>query len=40
MLYALSLHMNEVFLSSAFVAATVFTLISLIKEKNHERKGA
>lgn len=40
MLYTLSLHVNEVFISSAFLAATVFTLISLIKEKKDERKRA
>lgn len=36
MLYTLSLHVHEAVISSALLAATVFTLISLIKEKNHE----
>jgi hypothetical protein len=40
MLYNMCLHLHGIYLPSALAAATVFVLISLIKEKNDERKRA
>ncbi len=40
MLYNLSLNLHGIYVTSALVAATVFVLISLVKEKRDERKRA
>lgn len=40
MLYNLCLHLNEVCVTSALAAATVFVLISIAKERKDERKRA
>ena len=40
MIYNLCLHLNGVYVTSALSAATVFVLISIIKEKKDERKRA
>jgi hypothetical protein len=40
MIYNLCLHLNGIYVTSALTVATIFVLISIIKEKNHERKRA
>ena len=40
MLYQMCLHPQGIYLATALAAATVFVLISLIKEKIDERKRA
>ncbi|KAF0216546.1 MAG: hypothetical protein FD174_3640 [Geobacteraceae bacterium] len=40
MLYNISLHLHGIFLASALAVATVFVLISIVKEKHDERKRA
>jgi hypothetical protein len=40
MLYNFCLHLNGIYATSALTAATVFVLISILKEKNDERKRA
>ena len=40
MFYNLSLHINAFLISSALAAATIYVLISLLKEKRDERKRA
>jgi hypothetical protein len=40
MLYNLCLHLNGMYATSALTVATVFVLISIVKEKNDERKRA
>ena len=40
MIYNLCLHLNGAYVTSALSAATVFVLISIIKEKKDERKRA
>jgi hypothetical protein len=40
MLYNLCLHLHGISFISAIAAATVFVVISLAKEKSHERKRA
>lgn len=40
MLYQISLHLNPLYLSAAASIATVIFIISLVKEKRHERKRA
>jgi hypothetical protein len=40
MLYHLSLHLNPLYLSAVASIATIIFIISLVKEKRHERKRA
>ena len=40
MLYHMCLHLHGMYLPTALAAATVFVLISLVKEKIDERKRA
>jgi hypothetical protein len=40
MLYQMCLHLHGIYLPAALAAATLFVLISLIKEKIDERKRA
>lgn len=40
MIYNLCLHLDGMYVTSALTVATVFVLISFIKEKNDERKRA
>ena len=40
MIYNLCLHLNGFYLAPALAVAMIFVLISVIKEKNHERKRA
>jgi hypothetical protein len=40
MLYHLSLHLNPLYLSAVVTIATIIFIISLVKEKRHERKRA
>ena len=40
MIYNLCLHLNGIYVTSALSVATVFVLISIIKEKKDERKRA
>lgn len=40
MLYNLCLHLHGMYFTSAVAAATVFVLISIVKEKSDERKRA
>ena len=40
MLYNLCLHLNEISVTSALTAATIFILISVAREKKDERKRA
>ncbi len=40
MIYNLCLHLNGFYLAPALAVAMIFVLISIIKEKSHERKRA
>ena len=40
MLYHLSLHLNPLYLSTVASIASIMIIISLVKEKRHERKRA
>jgi hypothetical protein len=40
MLYHISLHLHGITLTSALATATVFVLITMLKEKRDERKRA
>jgi hypothetical protein len=40
MLYHLSIHLNPLYLSAVVSVATIIFIISLVKEKRHERKRA
>ncbi len=40
MIYNLCLHLNGYYVAPALAVAMIFVLISIIKEKGHERKRA